>query len=256
MSTASNIHLKDKIESKAADFRNKSGLSGVEALNLESLLLFHNVISVFKPLSMGISGMALKTINAQETKRFILVNTQQPVGRQNFTICHELYHLFIQANFEYQICQTGRFDKKADIEEYKADLFASFFLMPKNGIISLIPEQEWDKDCISLSTILKIENYFGCSRKALLIRLKDLGFLSDTIFDNFSKNVILSATRYGYSRALYEKTNENQVIGDYGDMAKKLFDNEIISESRYAGFMNDIGINIFDIPNATVDELN
>ena len=43
--------------------------------------------------------------------------------------------------------------------------------MPDDGIISLIPDSELKKDKIVLSTILKVEQYFSCSRRALLYRL-------------------------------------------------------------------------------------
>ena len=136
--------FKEKIESKASKFRSQCGLSGDEALNIESLLLYLNVITIFRPLSEHISGMAIKLSNSSTTRRFILINSNHPIGRQNFTICHELYHLFVQEKFEFQICDTGKFLKNGDIEERKADYFASYFLIPKNGIFKLIPDNEDD----------------------------------------------------------------------------------------------------------------
>lgn len=236
--------FKNRIETQAVDFRNKNGLSVHEAVNLESLLLYLNVITVFRPLN-NISGMALKLSTDESIKRFMLINSQQSLGRQNFTICHELYHLFIQQSFNYQICQTGIFDSKKDIEEYKADIFASYFLMPESGIFNLIPDIELDNNTISLSTILKIEHYFGCSRAALLIRLKDLGLLSEDRVNEFRQNIKLNAYQHGYENSLYEPTKESHIIGDYGDKVKKLYDNDIISESHYATFMEDIGKNIY-----------
>ncbi len=236
---------KDRIEAKAADFRSKCGISSDEALNIDSLLLYLNVISVFRPLSEHISGMALKLSNSTAIKKFILINNNQPIGRQNFTICHELYHLFIQEKFEFQICETGKFGKNSDQEERNADYFASYFLIPKNGIFKLIPDKE-DFDNISLSTILKIEQYFNCSRAALLVRLEDLNIISKEKKEFFSKNVKSSAAKYGYDLSLYNSGNTNLVIGNYGDLAKRLFDAELISESHYADLMFDIGKNIFE----------
>jgi Zn-dependent peptidase ImmA (M78 family) len=239
--------FKDKIESKAADFRSQCGLSSDEALNIDSLLLYLNVITIFRPLSENISGMAIKLSNTNVVKRFILINSNHPIGRQNFTICHELYHLFIQEKFEFQICDTGKFGKSGDIEERNADYFASYFLIPKNGIFKLIPDEE-DNSNISLSTVLKIEQYFGCSRAAILIRLEDLGVISKETKENFSKNVKSSAAKYGYDLSLYNAGNANHSIGDYGNLAKKLFDFEVISESHYAALMSDLGKNIFELP--------
>lgn len=238
--------FKSRIEAQAVDFRTKNGLSVHEAVNLESLLLYLNIITIFRPLD-NVSGMALKLSTDRSSKRFMLINSNHSVGRQNFTICHELYHLFIQQNFNYQICQTGLFDAKKDIEEYKADIFASYFLMPESGIFNLIPDIELDNNTVSLSTILKIEHYFSCSRTALLIRLKDLGLLSEDRLNAFRQNIKLSAYQHGYDNGLYEPTLANHIIGDYGEKVKKLYDNETISESHYATLMEDIGINIYQI---------
>jgi hypothetical protein len=45
---------------------------------------------------------------------------------------------------------------------------------------------------------------------------------------------------YGYDKSLYQKGNENLVIGEYGGKAKKKFEHEIISEAHYISLMNDI----------------
>ena len=45
----------------------------------------------------------------------------------------------------------------------------------------------------------------------------------------------------GYDLALYDKGNENLIIGDYGTMAKRLFDEELISEGHYLELMRKIG---------------
>ena len=145
------------IERKAKAFRSKHNNNSSGSLHLESLLLQLNVIVSFRTMSEKLSGMAVLLREENEIYRFMLVNSEQNIGRQNFTICHELYHLFIQENFTFQYCNTGKFDEKKDIEEYKADLFASYLLMPTEGIEELIPYKETETDSISLSTIIKIE---------------------------------------------------------------------------------------------------
>jgi Zn-dependent peptidase ImmA (M78 family) len=82
----------------AAEFRRAHGLSAAEAINLDSLLLQLNIVTVFLPLQ-GVSGMAVKMTKKDKVNRFILVNAYHSIGRQNFTICHELYHLFVQKDF-------------------------------------------------------------------------------------------------------------------------------------------------------------
>ena len=140
---AGNIKKK-VIEQQAHEIRNKWGLTLFEPIRLKSLLIQLNVLTVFQSMSNEFSGMAVKIGKGVDTQRFMLVNSNSTLGRQHFTICHELYHLFVQEDFFSMICEAGRFDKK-DIEEYNADWFAAYFLLPEAGIMRLIPKQERQK---------------------------------------------------------------------------------------------------------------
>ncbi len=230
----------------AAALRNEWGLQAFEVIRLKSLLLQQNVLTVFKDLEGAVSGMAIKIVNADSVSRFMLINSSCTLGRQHFTICHELYHLFVQENFKSQMCTTGVFSQK-DPEEFNADWFASYFLLPEEGVLRMVPEVELSgKDKISLSTLLRIEQYFSCSRSALLVRLEDLNLISKSYALQFKTSIIANARRHGYSDAIYRAGNKDEIIGNYGELAYKLFDAEKISEANYASLMTDIGIDIFD----------
>jgi Zn-dependent peptidase ImmA (M78 family) len=243
------VTLNDKIiEVRANNFRASCGVSNDAPIDFEKLLTTLDLLTVFRPLTGEFSGMALKTKN----NNFMMINTNTSVGRQNFTIGHELYHLFIQDGFSFQMCNAGKFDKK-NKEEYNADSFSSFFLLPEVGIIKQIPEEElaWGGE-ISLATVIKLEQYYGVSRAAMLIRLNKIGLLKNDVND-WKKDIAKSALEYGYSSKLYKKTGEERVIGNYGFKAKELFDNGIISESHYYSLMYDINIDI-ENPNLVDDE--
>lgn len=234
-----------KIEKEAAEFRNKYGFTNLDPIRLKSLLIKLNVITLFKPLSDNFSGMGVKVGN----NRFILINSNHSIGRQHFSICHELYHLYIQDDFTPHHCLSGIFNKNDKIE-YCADLFAAYLLMPKDGINSLIPDEQLIKDKITLETILKIEHYFSCSRAALLNRLKEMQLISVKTFEKFKNDIVLSARKYGYDDTLYKSGNEGLVIGNFGTIAKQLFDSEKISEGHYAELMNSIGFDMFNTTDA------
>ena len=170
----SNIDV--NLEVYANDFRQTNGLNSKEAIRLKSILQKNNILTAYLPLSDDFSGMAIKLNQGDETKRFILVNSNQTIGRQHFTICHELYHLYFQKDFTSEKSIVGKFDKN-NLEEYKADTFASYLLLPYSGLMQLIPEHERPKNKITLKTILYIENYYSCSRAALLIRLSGLNLI-------------------------------------------------------------------------------
>ena len=78
-----------------------------------------------------------------------------------------------------------------------------------------------------------IEQYFACSRTALLLRLDGIGLIDYKKYEQYTRNVKHSAAILGYDTSLYDKGNEGLVIGDYGAKAKKLFDVGKISESQY-----------------------
>lgn len=233
-----------KIKKEASEFRNQLGIGNTDSIHLKSLLLKLNIIAVFKDLSEGFSGMSVKAGD----KMFMLINSQHSLGRQHFTICHELYHLKFDKDFQPHLCQSGLFNKKLQ-NEFRADIFASYFLMPDDGIINLIPDSQLGKDQLKPETILKIEQYFSCSRAALLNRLRELNLISPAFQEYYSKNVKITAKQYGYPLALYEKGNSGLVIGDFGTLAKQLFDSEKISEGHYVSLMQTIGIDVFNTSN-------
>ena len=240
-----NYHL----QSAAAQFRIAHGIGPSEPIRLKSWLSKLGVVTLFKPLSDNFSGMAVK----QAEQKFIIINSSHRLSKQHFAIAHELYHLFIQKDFVAEISHAGRFDKKDKIE-YEADWFAAYLLMPEDGIISLIPKQELSRNKITLETIVKIEQYFACSRTALLIRLDGLDLIEYGKYQHFTMNVAASALMLGYDDTLYKPGNENLVIGDYGTRAKKLFDKGVISESHFINLMHDIGVDISNIINTNEQE--
>ena len=229
------------LQKKANSFRERNGISGSEAIRLKSLLLKLNVLTLFRPLTEVFSGMSLK-IN--DNARFILVNSKHSIGRQHFTIAHELYHLYIQEKFEIHQCKTGLFDTK-NKEEYNADYFASCLLMPESGIHEMIPDEELKKKKISLQTVIKLEQYFSVSHSSMLVRLKMLDLLDTKTLEYFKTfKATETAQQYGYDTSLYKEGNHNIIVGDYGQKAKMLFDIEKISEGHYLELMQQIGIDI------------
>ena len=226
------------IERQVSAFRADNGLSSSEPISLKSLLLKLNVLTVFRPLSDNFSGMCLKD-NSEH--RFMLINSNHPRGRQHFTIAHELYHLFIEEKPTPHKCNPGYI--KSSVEQ-SADMFASSLLMPEAGICQLITESELKSKNISLATILKLEHYFSVSRSALLYRLLNIGIITESIRSHLAEvGVKYSAKWFGYDTALYEPANEGLVIGDFGEKARNLFDQEKISESHYTELLRKININ-------------
>ncbi|TAF73183.1 MAG: ImmA/IrrE family metallo-endopeptidase [Bacteroidetes bacterium] len=233
-------HLRFEIEKKALGFRIENGYSSTEPIQLDSLLIKQNVITIFKPLSGSLAGMAIKAPNGL---KFMMINQNHNLGKQHFTIGHELYHLFIQENFTSQRCITGLFDKQIDIEEKKADLFSACLLLPESGIKQLIPDKEFaNKKSLTVQTLFKIQHFYKVSMKATIFRLYELELIDDSYFKDYETGIKSTAHRLGFNISLYESGNFNKMIGDYGIVANQLFQNEKISEAHYYELLHAINI--------------
>lgn len=252
---AARIDKRKILEKKAAMLRQQFGYNNSEPIDLKSLLLRLGIVALFRTMDDDFSGMAMKVEQKGKAYRFMLINRKKTTGHQNFTICHELYHLYIQEKFFSQICKVGKFDKK-DAEEYSADLFASYFLLPEEGLYSIISDDELITGQVSLSTIILIENVFNCSRHALLIRLLELNLINEDTLEKYRKGVTQSASKYGYAPYLYKGSPDDSAVGNYGELARELYEQERISEGQYYNLMEALGFNIEDVELLIEDQID
>lgn len=234
--------METKIKADVTKFRKLNGYSSTEPIDFKNLFYRLDILAAFFPLSDDFSGMSIKS----DDNRFMLINSNHSIGRQNFTICHELYHLYFDPDFEPHKCQTGLFPKRGG-SELLADQFASFLILPEEGILSMIPESELNVDEIKLITLLKIEQTYQCSRKALLTRLLKMKQISQVYFDLHSKNIKQNAIFYGFERALYSSTVDKKILGPYGALASQLLNNEKISQGHYRELMAAIDVQIDEL---------
>ncbi len=216
-----------------------------DPVRIHQILKEKKILTWFRKLDHNFSGMAIRTQQHEHSasRYFMLINTAQPYSKQRFTACHELYHLLFQEQFEVSQNNAGFFNKR-DEEEYNADIFATYLLLPEMGLKELTPPAEQQMDRISLATILKMEHNFRCSRETLLTRLRDIKWISETMFAQYNKDVIKSAIEYGYSTQLYMPTNKTELIGDYNLKARELYDAGRISQAKYFSLLTDMGINV------------
>lgn len=221
------------IERYAKDFRvNYIDTDLDSPINIKTVLTKLGVLALFRPLSEGLCGLSIRSTTDD---RFMLINSNNNIGRQHFTVAHELYHLYYGTNTVPHICRLGG----KEPEEVNADSFASALLMPEKGLIQQLPGEEYRSGKISMATLLKTERVFGVSHDALLIRLLKLHIINDATYQQFKSVTITSeAARYGYDTSLYRPGNNGLYIGTLGEMAKKEFDRGKISEGHYLEILN------------------
>jgi len=226
----------DSAQALASQMRTVLRVANGEPLNMKTVLRQLNVMTMYRPLSDRLWGLSLKTPDAKGI--FMLVNSNSTRGSQHFTIAHELFHLFFDDN------PTPHFSSLAsqlDGSERSANMFASALLMPREGICQNIASEELIARQVSVETILRLEYLYGVSHTTMVLRLKELKLISQECVDYLNKlSIVHEATLRGYDRSLYQCGNNGLVIGDFGTIAKRLYDAEKISEGHFLNLLNMI----------------
>ncbi len=239
--------MKEKIElnSEAINLRKDFGEDANSPIDIFSLIHSNKDLTiVFYPMSSRVSGICIR----DGRNKIIGINSNSTYGRQRFTVAHELYHLFFHEDFKSIICSTD-FEINKDSREKEADMFASYFLAPYEALAYFIKNKlEKGKYQLGINDVIRLEQYYGMSRQAILWRLVNDGYLTRENVETMKSGIIASARRLGYDDKLYTPTPENRqyaTFGRYIKLAERLKDSEIISQGKYEelllnGFRSDI----------------
>ncbi len=180
------------------------------------------------PMNDHLSGMCIK---AKDCK-VIAINSAMSLGRQRFSLAHELYHLFYD-NSLTAICLKGNSGNEV---ERKADIFAAYLLVPPTSLKNKIQQFKGEKHLIDLKVVIKLEQYFGISHQAMLNQLVDTNQITSVQALEMHNGVIKEAKLLGYSTELYEKSPKNkqyQTTGYLIKQASEALEREMISEGKY-----------------------
>lgn len=225
---------------QSAMLRKKLGEDSTSPLDIFSLAFnMDGLTLVYYPLGDNLSGMCIK---GREHNNLIAINSSMTLGRQRFSLGHEFYHLFYDDSM-IAIC-ARKIDSGKDIER-SADMFASYFLMPDAALVDMsrkLAEKHSDKQ-LSLSDVIRIEQYFGVSHQAAVIRLMHTPFLSQKKGDQFLHTAVRKkAEALGYSSELYKPLPQDKQYGTYGNyikQAEQLLDQSRISNGKYEELLLD-----------------
>ncbi len=232
----------DKMELsiKASRIRKKLGADESSFVDIFALALtIERLTLVFYPLGKNISGACFKNYSSS----IIAVNSDMSVGRQRFSLAHELYHLYFDDINTSTICSDKIGDKKENENERKADCFASYFLMPPAALYGAVEKlTDASGKPLSINDIIRLEQHFGVSHKAMLVRLSEEGELSRINMNQMQCGVISAAARLGFDVSLYKNSPEDKkirVLGHYISQAENLLNSDIISMGKYEELLLD-----------------
>jgi Zn-dependent peptidase ImmA (M78 family) len=193
---------------------------------------------VYYPMRDVISGMSVK----DDQFKLIAINSKLTKGRQRFTAAHELCHLYFHNQFKSVVCSRDLVGMRSESEK-EADQFASFFLAPYEALLNFI-KIDLDKKGkrMTVDDIVRIEQHFGMSRQATLVRLQSEGLITEDESNLMKTNAIRSAQKLGFSADLYQPNTENKqymTVGSYVKMANDLYSLGKISLGKYEELLLD-----------------
>lgn len=139
---------------------------------------------------------------------------------------------------ECYVCQK-KFDGRRSEKEKEADMFASYFLAPYGSFKKYVQchLERYGRKHVEIEDIIQTEQYFGLSRLATLIRMRQERFIKQEQFEEYQKvSVMSTACKMGYSPDLYLPTSvdkQKYTIGKYVRLANNLNQKELVSYSKY-----------------------
>ena len=104
-----------------------------------------------------------------ESPRVICIGSERPPGRQAFTCAHEYgHHLFGHGTRVDELGDHNAKGAKFKPEEYLADAFAGFFLMPKVAVEHTFRNRGWSLCQPSPTEVYTVAGYLGVGYSSLI----------------------------------------------------------------------------------------
>lgn len=126
-----------------------------------------------------ISGIHMEN---SDTGKIILINHLDDIYRQNFSVLHELAHCIFDSSSEYQISMDDDISNSEKKEaEWRANSFASNFLIPQDLALAL--KDKWKDD----GEYIELANRLTVNPITLAIALKKNGVISKESYNHLSK---------------------------------------------------------------------
>jgi Zn-dependent peptidase ImmA (M78 family) len=141
---------------------------------------------------------------------FAVINSNQSLGSQAFTVAHEYYH-FLRDRFSEPIIDNPDVFVEDYVSLYHprekyAQIFARRFLMPPTKVRAVI-EKDVRSNKLNYEDIIYLKRYFGVNTIAMLQTLRDLDYLSYYQFRELQ-----DMDHAGYERALFGKPVQEEQI--------------------------------------------
>jgi Zn-dependent peptidase ImmA (M78 family)/transcriptional regulator with XRE-family HTH domain len=164
----------DDAETAAESVRKAWNLGGDAIPNVTELLEEHGIKVLKLDFPLSVDGLTCRVARPDREKVPVIVGSEaKSVERRRFTLAHELGHMVMAID--------------GDLDEEKAcQRFASAFLMPREDLLFEVGQR---RHAFGYAEIIEIKRMYGVSAAALIVRLRDLGVITEGILQTVFRGV-------------------------------------------------------------------
>ena len=154
----------DGAESAAQRVRDAWSLGRDAIPNMAELFEEHGIKVLRLDFPISVDGLTCRVARPDREQVPVIVGSaSKSVERRRFTLAHELGHMIMAV--------------KGDLDEEKAcQRFASALLMPRDALLLEVGQR---RHAFGYAEIIEIKRMFGVSAAALIVRLRDLGVITE-----------------------------------------------------------------------------
>ena len=158
------ISALEDAEVAADSVRKAWNLGGGPIPDIAELMEEHHIKVFQLSLSGSVDGLSCRVRRVGgDDVRVIVCSTGKSFERERFTIAHELGHLVLDMVSTVQ-------------EENACHRFAGAFLMPRSELIREVGRRRLN---FGIGELFELKHMFGISAAALVVRMRDLGIISE-----------------------------------------------------------------------------
>ena len=188
-----------------------------------------------------------------QDKFVVFLNSSFTLGHERYSGAHELYYII----YNQEILKNEKlliYNSDSD-EENKADIFAAEFLMPEDYVKEVFYKIiNVKSDSVIEKHVIKMNNFFKVSYKAMLKRLVQLNLCERNKYDSLSEicslenadKLQLLTKKEGYDIKLIIPSNEKFIPKEYIEYIKTNYENKKISFNNMKNCFNFIGMDPMD----------
>jgi hypothetical protein len=155
---------------------------------------------------------SLEGIYSNRPEPVIIVSSLRPPGRQAYTCGHELGHHVFEHGFRIDELIDGAARARVEDEEFLADCFAGFLLMPKSAVIAGFSCRGWTPESCGPAQLYTVAGWLGVGYGTLITHLcVTLGLLSH----ERARSLLRSSPKDIKAQLLGSVCSEGLVVVDY-----------------------------------------